>query len=993
MRFRSKTTNQSTSTPQPKTVARDEAPPPAIKTTTNKAKVFKKTYPLPLTSTYKPSTQSNDSSFMQVVHNIVRDHLDKAPLSDEDLLGSTHGFSNENGEHFLAQQDSQDFRTKFLAPIVDFFAKLSAADNKLEENGSSSGVSVDGNPTSSSTSVPTTTAPSVKNSVVVSSAPVLSSDISVVEPIVASTAATTTTVRALPSTSPSPTQLPTFESLIINSSTSERIRSSDSTTTAVPLKTSEDVLLTNKVARPIKLAIPNRDATIIPSKTGVEEEQLARTQALRGAFFEGDDSKPTIMLPIPLKMEKKSEADQSVDQQLSGTPLKSFVQEVQRKAVQTTTTPPAPVVALKVASPRAATVSSSNGKSTAPVSSVSSTVAPKELLRLPPKEKSEENNDSDMSVILEGTKKGKVTKTTNSAESLASKGFSLPLIKTSSGFSLKREGTRTPLAHSSLRTSKMPFRREQKNVPAQKPKENPTARREVAPKITALKSSSDGARPMASNGFRSPPRHFNRISPAKRGDFRTVQAAVASRKGHPTRSETRKQTKLRRMPETISALAKSSAPGRKRIGTLLGSSLSKSGSNPTKIAASVMTEVVSAKLQVQRGSSVSHSSANRSQHSGNSAQPRIKTRREGFARSEEGNIAVKWEGKKTSSAQSSRKNFVLRRNSLMIPIRMAKPPLHMSKEGESHGKDQAAPTRLSQRRPTPPRKESQGRNTVEGVKTRNSQSRAEFSVPPQKLARKTEFDRVVDKQIPRMSPDPTEELIPLYGLYDKRQSQRMINLLRLLAASMEAASRNHSTQKRNVNGLTSSAGTPAGERDEAASKVGAGLAKPSAETGLSQGAPPSVRRSQDPPASLQQSNLSRRKQNSRFTKQSRDVLGDSGSVTTQVPRLFQRKERDPLEIRKNGHGMPTTKPAHARQGRRGRFVTTNLRQQFAEKPAATVRGSSPRAAISRRRISRTRLVPPAPQRSNNIRQAFRTPVSDAWSPTSHRFKRSVCSDC
>ncbi|EYB93902.1 hypothetical protein Y032_0177g575 [Ancylostoma ceylanicum] len=107
-----------------------------LKMSTSKAKLFKQTYPLPLSTTQETLTTSTDGPFKQVVQQIIRAHLEKTTQTDEDLLGSGGELLNEQEELFLAQHDppAKLLRTQFQAPIVDFFAKLTTDGDALEIN-------------------------------------------------------------------------------------------------------------------------------------------------------------------------------------------------------------------------------------------------------------------------------------------------------------------------------------------------------------------------------------------------------------------------------------------------------------------------------------------------------------------------------------------------------------------------------------------------------------------------------------------------------------------------------------------------------------------------------------------------------------------------------------------------------------------------------------------------------------------------------------------
>ncbi|KAK6750007.1 hypothetical protein RB195_002168 [Necator americanus] len=98
-----------------------------LKTPTSNAKLFRQTYPLPLITAEETQTPAiTDIPFKQVVQQVIRAHLAKSTWSDENLLSGDDELLDEKKEEFLAQIDppAESIRTKFQAPIVELFAKL-----------------------------------------------------------------------------------------------------------------------------------------------------------------------------------------------------------------------------------------------------------------------------------------------------------------------------------------------------------------------------------------------------------------------------------------------------------------------------------------------------------------------------------------------------------------------------------------------------------------------------------------------------------------------------------------------------------------------------------------------------------------------------------------------------------------------------------------------------------------------------------------------------
>ncbi|PIO64347.1 hypothetical protein TELCIR_14031 [Teladorsagia circumcincta] len=125
--------SESSTTSRSETTTKNETSSPFQKTSTTKAKLFKQTFPLSLSTTSEPPTQTSDTSLKQVLQQIIRAHIDEESQIDQSFRSSGNSLSQDDHSiPFRSQLAPPVFRSQFQAPIFDFFSKLAAHDDALE---------------------------------------------------------------------------------------------------------------------------------------------------------------------------------------------------------------------------------------------------------------------------------------------------------------------------------------------------------------------------------------------------------------------------------------------------------------------------------------------------------------------------------------------------------------------------------------------------------------------------------------------------------------------------------------------------------------------------------------------------------------------------------------------------------------------------------------------------------------------------------------------
>ncbi|KAK6031023.1 hypothetical protein OSTOST_02830 [Ostertagia ostertagi] len=128
-----KAMSEASTTSRSETTTKNDTSSPHQKTSTTKAKLFKQTYPLPLTTTSEPPTQTSDTTFKQVLQQIIRAHIVEESQIVQNFKRSRSSLSvDDQSIPLLSQLAPPVFRSQFQAPIFDFFSRLAAHDDALE---------------------------------------------------------------------------------------------------------------------------------------------------------------------------------------------------------------------------------------------------------------------------------------------------------------------------------------------------------------------------------------------------------------------------------------------------------------------------------------------------------------------------------------------------------------------------------------------------------------------------------------------------------------------------------------------------------------------------------------------------------------------------------------------------------------------------------------------------------------------------------------------
>ncbi|WKY04799.1 hypothetical protein Q1695_005648 [Nippostrongylus brasiliensis] len=892
-----------------------------------KAKVFKQTYPLPVqTTTNKPTerTEASDSSYKQVIQQIIRAHLEKRADDDEDLLHDSGQFLNENGDFFQAQQDpenSEVVKSQFQAPIVDFFATLSSssADQPLTISVNKTTIPT---PIKTTTTVPeTTTATSPGNGVIISSEPALSSNIGIIAPVKEE-------VQKVQTVPPSPGATSTTETVDVFKN--EESDESRTLTTLAPE-------LTTKIDR--KTTKPNQKAfTITPVIDGIPKiEELIRTAvAKKPRLNDGEHKASGVSSSFPLSEPHKStrKVTAGVTLTTASTPIptrttgnidaSSKTTLIQEDATESSKTPKRPGVLRGIAgnlvieeslkkensaevkptgTPDPIVVTKFSAKPVQPSEGEilpsdqqlgknivvhDGSVLPKVQLRSgqdaaqqlknipksggpsgkPSGEESPKPTPPPLPAQMSGKPSGKEPTTTTPSP---------PLVKASGTSSGKRtiETTPAPIVKVSGTTSgkasenpkptpppaishgeqeaklpkKSPFGKGNLSKEEKKKKQNKKEEHLKVPK--GQKSAQSGAKSKLHEGEvaknSSSSRGKNEVEKVKSGPKKSTETTTSV----PTTRQEGKKERTTPLPKKK------------------GAAVLTASKPPTHILPKKMTEIVQVKLQVQqKPSTITHSSSpspvkvdKKLDHpKGKEKKKRVK-------------IPTKIAGKRVPKAKTPPKsrgvsrqlnkmsNFILRRNSLIIPIKIeGNFSAAIAVKGSAKSRESVPPAqKLSHRKPLP---EASGKVFQESAKPKLSLHRTQTSgkestkskplpsqiqtsvkkhegrfipvrklLPPpktegagtdQKRQPKNEkeekkvLEGVKTKDIPRPAnrkgklmvengvvrkvneSDPLDELIPLEGLGTNKLSERMLALLRELAASLKQKSKRQQLRKNRV---------------------------------------------------------------------------------------------------------------------------------------------------------------------------------------------------
>ncbi|KIH51837.1 hypothetical protein ANCDUO_18070 [Ancylostoma duodenale] len=167
-----------------------------------------------------------------------------------------------------------------------------------------------------------------------------------------------------------------------------------------------------------------------------------------------------------------------------------------------------------------------------------------------------------------------------------------------------------------------------------------------------------------------------------------------------------------------------------------------------------------------------------------------------------GKTANRNPGTSKKKLKSKKSDFIVRRRSLMIPIKMTAPhPEIHHQDASTKGKvppEKAADRNAPQTTATIPSKEMEHRKAVEGVKTTHIEQQVQIPKPREHFAEKQALTvkNGVVQRVATQSPDPLDELVLL--LENHHLSQRMMTLLRFFAASMETARKRHLSHRKQL---------------------------------------------------------------------------------------------------------------------------------------------------------------------------------------------------
>ncbi|KAL6740534.1 hypothetical protein Aduo_013881 [Ancylostoma duodenale] len=773
-----KSTTESTST---NSIA--AARTPSLKTSTSKAKLFKQTYPLPLSTTQETlAPTTTDGPFKQVVQQIITAHLEKTSQTDEDLLGSSGELLNEQEELFLAQHDPpvKLMTTKFQAPIVDFFAKLTSDGDALEIN---AGTTPSPNQHLTSTSVDVTNSlgstagtsvGTVQSSIIIAK-PVWSGQVAVAEVGQSSIALVPRRVEPVDRSTTVAQEIPTSERLepedqnaIANEvteevtstasvSTQSMVQEQKSTTTPVDEDAEIKQLLMTPQSERVPMNLP--DTTLTPPLTAETAPTLVTTT-----------KQPSETSVLPLA-QMSTRAVSAVPTPVTSTSTKNLdtvevvmVDSPEKSALQASTT----TIAMKTEGPTTPVPVKEIEKVTKrPIAD------PLPFRRPFPLEEGVLSHISQRPLPpREGLSKPRFLNRSQG-------GRSLPKKPSQNGFDRARKTSSAKTVTEKIpRTSPTTNRKIPAVSIASKPKINHQAQDEratapMAPEKTAPKGFTD---PRTKLELKSFVNTILPISPA-----RPVTSKVDKEK--PRKEVIHSNDARKPKPKTPTKPSPSTPHHR--------------------VQPKIMTEIVKASIRMDTSKIEPHPPSpvkNTPAKQTKEVVGRHVTREK--AKPLAGKTANRNPGTSKKKLKSKKSDFIVRRRSLMIPIKMTAPhPEIHHQDASTKGKvppEKAADRNAPQTTATIPSKEMEHRKAVEGVKTTHIEQQVQIPKPREHFAEKQALTvkNGVVQRVATQSSDPLDELVLL--LENHQLSERMMTLLRFFAASMETARKRHLSHRKQV---------------------------------------------------------------------------------------------------------------------------------------------------------------------------------------------------